>query len=192
MEIKAEMQIVDKGTLFASGTVTLDGVLQIPGVKVLILHNEEGNVKYLTSLPRKKMADGTWKEIISIKDPQIWKDIQAEVLRAARAAAVKYISIKSGEIQADVHLCRPGGRVTAYATVHYKGIDISGIQVIDDGKDIKVHFPYDVVNGKIESIISPIGREMRESFFAVIQDAYRVQKEHERDFKRETERRKVM
>lgn len=186
MEIKAEMQITNKGTLFAIGTVTLDGVFQIPGVKVLILHDEEGNARKMIALPKKKMADGSYQDVIHIKDPQIWADIKTEVYNKVKEAVDDWIHLK--DVEVDMHFCRPGGHVNAYATIHYKEIDISGIQIIEEGNQVRVLFPYDIVNGKMQSIIAPFGAEMRESFYNTILSAYKKQK----DFKPEKERGKSL
>lgn len=69
MEIRADMRIISDKDLFAIGTVTLGGILRIQNVKVLMLQREGEALRTIVVLPRKKQKDGTWKEVIRIKDP---------------------------------------------------------------------------------------------------------------------------
>lgn len=167
MKVEARMEIIDKGQLMAMGTVTIDGILQIGGVKVLSL---QGREKVLVALPRKKMPDGTWKSVIEIQDPAVREEIDAVVCREVYAAVKRWPYSK--DIQADIRLCHPGGKVSAYATVRYKGIEITGVQVIDGQDGIQVRFPYDIVNGKAKSLIAPVGKNIQECFVHRIVESY--------------------
>ena len=79
MEIRADMRIISDKDLFAIGTVTLGGILRIQNVKVLMLQREGEALRTIVVLPRKKQKDGTWKEVIRIKDPVLWELIKEQV-----------------------------------------------------------------------------------------------------------------
>lgn len=85
MEIRADMRIISDKDLFAIGTVTLGGILRIQNVKVLMLQREGEALRTIVVLPRKKQKDGTWKEVIRIKDPVLWELIKEQVLAATAA-----------------------------------------------------------------------------------------------------------
>ena len=97
MEIRADMRIVSDKDLFAIGTVTLGGILRIQNVKVLMLQREGEALRTIVVLPRKKQKDGTWKEIIRIKDPVLWELIKEQVLAATREAADRWFQMKEPE-----------------------------------------------------------------------------------------------
>ena len=92
-------------------------------------------------LPRKKQKDGTWKEVIRIKDPVLWELIKEQVLAATREAADRWFQMKEPE-EIRIQLCS-GGKVNAYAAMQYEGIEIDGIQITEVAQGVRVLFPYD-------------------------------------------------
>ena len=175
MEITADMRIINKRELFAVGTVTIDCIFRIPGVKVLILHDRDGKPQNIVSLPRKKMQDGSWKEVIKIKDPDVWETIKTEVLRSVHESLKKWAELN--DIGVSVNMCSPGGRVNAYAEVTYQSVTVTGIQVMENKDRLKVVYPYNIENGAIKSLVELFSADVREQFTNAILKEYEKMKE---------------
>lgn len=174
MEIRADMRIVSDKDLFAIGTVTLGGILRIQNVKVLMLQREGEALRTIVVLPRKKQKDGTWKEIIRIKDPVLWKLIKEQVLAATREAADRWLQMKEPE-EIRIQLCS-GGKVNAYAAMQYEGIEIDGIQITEVAQGVRVLFPYDFPEGRIVGLVEAATPDIRKSFVSLITARYEEEK----------------
>ena len=162
MEIRADMRIISDKDLFAIGTVTLGGILRIQNVKVLMLQREGEALRTIVVLPRKKQKDGTWKEVIRIKDPVLWELIKEQVLAATREAADRWFQMKEPE-EIRIQLCS-GGKVNAYAAMQYEGIEIDGIQITEVAQGVRVLFPYDFPEGRIVGLVEAATPDIRKSF----------------------------
>ena len=127
MKVRAEMNIIDKGSLVAAGDVFLEEKIVIHQVKLIATKNKEtGNDMWVVVMPDKKKGD-TWDKVVYIKDRDVYKEIESAVIQSVEHALKKDM----GEDRLDVSIrLFDKGDTKAYATITFNdAVEVHGIRL---------------------------------------------------------------
>ena len=113
MKVRAEMNIVDKGNIMASGDVFLNEMFVIHNVRIMKKMKEDGEMDWFVSMPSRRRGE-EWERVVTIRDPDLRKKIEDEVQASAEKALHKDLGDFS--LSVDIRLYEVGD-TRGYATI---------------------------------------------------------------------------
>ena len=158
MKVRAEMNIIDKGSLVAAGDVFLEEKIVIHQVKLIATKNKEtGNDMWVVVMPDKKKGD-TWDKVVYIKDRDVYKEIESAVIQSVEHALKKDM----GEY-----------RTKAYATITFNdAVEIHGIRLYEREGELKVAYPYEKRDETYQNLAGPATLYVKSFMEEDIKEAY--------------------
>ena len=173
MKIRAEMNVIDKGNLVASGDVFLNEQIVIHQVKLITMKDKKTGVdKWVVVMPNKRKGD-TWDKVVYIKNAEIYKDIEAAVIDSTERAVRK--DLGSYELDVQVRLFDKGD-TRGYATVTFNdAVEIHGIRLYERDGQIKVAYPYEKRDETFQNLAGPATIFVRNCMETDIIEAYEEQ-----------------
>lgn len=174
----AEMRFVNDagGSLIAVGDVTLDNVMTIKQVKLMSLRQEDGQMKNVVCLPRKKvMLDGeaVWKNIFDLS-PESRRDLELAVYDSVKREVSKGLFLVDERLKISVKVNPGGGNIKGKATLSYDGmVTISNIHIMQGKNGLFVSYPSSKSKtGEYAQLFQPINRYSGEMLGSAILNAY--------------------
>ena len=173
MKIRAEMNVIDKGNLVASGDVFLNEQIVIHQVKLITMKDKKTGVdKWVVVMPNKRKGD-TWDKVVYIKNAEIYKDIEAAVIDSTERAVRK--DLGSYDLDVEVRLFNKGD-TRGYATVTFNdAVEIHGIRLYERDGQIKVAYPYEKRDETFQNLAGPATIFVRNCMETDIIEAYEEQ-----------------
>lgn len=174
MKIESNMKIINKNGLVAVGSITLDEIITIKNIKVLDFSTEEerekGTENWKIVMPQRKGKEG-WNGVIFLRNPEIREKIEEKVYEGIRKNLVCDLGMNP-LIEISITLYKKDTLV-GYANILYeKMIEIRGIQIHEEETGIRLKLPYNIFDGKFESLIDINTESMTELIKKEIEDAY--------------------
>jgi len=171
VDVKADMRIVDKGSLLAAGDVTIDGLFTIHGVKVVSFTKENGEAKSSVLLPRRKLGESDWRDVL-----EVTKEVKKEIDLAVSESLYKIAQtdIHKPKVDVSVNVYQKED-LLGYATVTYENaITIKNIRIYKtkDGAGIRLAFPSNHENGEWHSLVEISGFLFDGVVRSKVQEAY--------------------
>ena len=170
MKVRAEMNIIDKGSLVAAGDVFLEEKIVIHQVKLIATKNKEtGNDMWVVVMPDKKKGD-TWDKVVYIKDRDVYKEIESAVIQSVEHALKKDM----GEYHLDVSIrLFDKGDTKAYATITFNdAVEIHGIRLYERDGQLKIAYPYEKRDETYQNLAGPATLYVKSFMEEDIKDAY--------------------
>ena len=170
MKIRAEMNVIDKGNLVASGDVYLNEQIVIHQVKLITMKDKKTGVdKWVVVMPDKKKGD-TWDKVVYIKDRDVYKEIESAVIQSVEHALKKDM----GEYRLDVSIrLFDKGDTKAYATITFNdAVEIHGIRLYEREGELKVAYPYEKRDETYQNLAGPATLYVKSFMEEDIKEAY--------------------
>ncbi len=174
MKIESNMKIINKNGLVAVGSITLDEIITIKKVKVLDFSTEEERQQekenWKISMPQRKGKEG-WNGVIFLRNSEIREKIEEKVYEGIRKNLVCDLGLNP-LIEVSITLYKKDTLV-GYANILYeKMVEIRGIQIHEEGTGIRLKLPYNIFDGKFESLIDINTESISELIKRKIEEAY--------------------
>lgn len=174
MKIEAIMRIINKQSLVAVGSVTLDDVITIHSVKLLDLttaeEKEQGKENWVISMPRRKGAE-SWSSVAVLRDPQIKEQVEQAVYDAVKKNLTCDLEF---EPQIDVQVIPyRNGTLVGYANVLYeKAVELRSIQIHRIDEKLQIKLPYNLYEDKFQILLQVNTNLMKERIQQKVEEAY--------------------
>lgn len=174
MKIEANMRIINKQSLVAVGSVTLDDVITIHSVKLLDLttaeEKEQGKENWVISMPRRKGIE-SWSSVAVLRDPQIKEQVEQAVYDAVKKNLTCDLDF---EPQIDVQVIPyRNGTLVGYANVLYeKAVELRSIQIHQIDEKLQVKLPYNLYDDKFQILLQVNTERMKERIQQKVEEAY--------------------
>ncbi len=153
MKVRAEMNIIDKGSLVAAGDVFLEEKIVIHQVKLIATKNKDtGTDMWVVVMPDKKKGD-SWDKVVYIKDKSVYKEIETAVIQSVEHALKKDL----GEYHLDISIrLFEKGDTKAYATITFNNaVEIHGIRIYERDGNLKIAYPYEKRDETYQNLAGP-------------------------------------
>lgn len=188
MKVRAEMNIVDKGNIMASGDVFLNEMFVIHNVRIMKKMKEDGEMDWFVSMPSRRRGE-EWERVVTIKDPDLRKKIEDEVQASAEKALHKDLGDFS--LSVDIRLYEAGD-TRGYATIVFNDmVQIDNIRISEKDGKLSVHYPYEKSGDYYQNLVGPATIFIKNRCEEQILDSYRAKlQEKETGMEKETEKEK--
>jgi len=170
VKVRAEMNIIDKGSLVAAGDVFLEEKIVIHQVKLIATkHKETGADMWVVVMPDKKKGD-SWDKVVYVKDKTVYKEIETAVMQSVEHALKKDL----GEYKLDVDIrLFDKGDTKAYATITFNdAVEIHGIRLYERDGQLKVAYPYEKRDETYQNLAGPATLFVKSFIEEDIKEAY--------------------
>lgn len=174
MKIEANMRIINKQSLVAVGSVTLDDVITIHSVKLLDLttaeEKEQGKENWVISMPRRKGIE-SWSSVAVLRDPQIKEQVEQAVYDAVKKNLTCDLEF---EPQIDVQVIPyRNGTLVGYANVLYeKAVELRSIQIHRIDEELQIKLPYNLYEDKFQILLQVNTERMKDRILQKVEEAY--------------------
>jgi len=171
VKVRAEMNIIDKGSLVAVGDVFLEEKIVIHQVKLIATKNKEtGADMWVVVMPDKKKGDA-WDKVVFVKDKDVYKEIETAVMQSVEHALKK--DLGEYNLKVDVRLFDKGD-TKAYATITFNdAVEIHGIRLYERDGQLKVAYPYEKRDETYQNLAGPATLYIKNIMEVDIKDAYK-------------------
>ncbi|MCC8043998.1 MAG: SpoVG family protein [Clostridiales bacterium] len=140
MDIQADMKILNRDDIMATGTVTIDGLITINEVIVRNIMRNDGTKDCVVFLPRRKTGENEWKDVFEVSK-EVKKEIDAAVGSSIKEAL--HIGYEEPKVEASVTVYLKND-LLGYATLNYENeITIRNIRIYkaDNQYGIRLVYP---------------------------------------------------
>ncbi|MBR1899569.1 MAG: septation protein SpoVG family protein [Lachnospiraceae bacterium] len=170
MKVRAEMNIIDKGSLVAAGDVFLEEKIVIHQVKLIATKNKDtGNDMWVVVMPDKKKGDA-WDKVVYVKDRNVYKEIESAVIQSVEHALKK--DLGDYRLKVDIRLFEKGD-TKAYATVTFNdAVEIHGVRLYERDGQLKVAYPYEKRDETYQNLAGPATLYVKNLMEVNITEAY--------------------
>lgn len=183
-EVEASMRLAEGGSVFAFGTVTLEGCIRF-GVQIRkYIDRETGEERLFLGMPRRE-RNGVWEDVVS-PDKQMWERIQEAVMDSLKKMA--FADFDLPEIE-EVNVTRihphapPGARacICGLATVRVCGVGIHGITVKKGENGLFVNMPQYQSSGGYKDAVYATNKRMQEKIQRAVLEEYAAREKEAQD-----------
>ena len=176
MDIKANMQMIMQGSLFAVGSITVDNLFTIENVKAVTME-KDGEMDIFVSMPQMKSVNG-FKNLVGT-DGKTKAAVKAAVVEAIDRAVKEYSLPYDMPFE---YIVTPvsNGKTLAKVTIIYDGeMDMTGFKLMKGDNGMYLSYPKEKVSyrdGHIYNNMYSFSSDMKRVFQIKVIEQYEKEK----------------